>query len=123
MPRRLHMKARKEEPPIKRGDIFFIDRPLDAVASEQDKMRPGIIVSNDKNNAHSTNIEVVFLTSAYKKYLPTHVPICAAGRHSTALCENVQTVSTERFGSYIGRCSASEMRQIDRALKISLDLY
>jgi len=86
------------------------------------KTRPGVIVSNDKNNEHSTNIEVVFLTSASKKYLPTHVPIRSTGRQSTALCENVQTVSKERFCSYLGRCTTSEMLAIDRALRISLGI-
>lgn len=108
---------------IKRGEIYYVTPPADSIASEPRKTRPAVVVSNDRNNTHSTNVEVVYLTTARKSPLPTHVPIDATGLSSTALCENVQTVSTERFGRYLARCSASELRAIDRALKISLDLY
>lgn len=105
---------------IYRGDIYYISSGS-YVGSEQKSGRPGIIVSNDTSNKHSPNVEVVFLTSQEKKPLPTHVGvICKVP--STALCENIQTVSKERLGDFIKTCTDSEMERINEALMLSLGI-
>lgn len=38
------------------------------------------------------------------------------------LCEQINTVSVERLGSYIGRCTAEEMRDIDIGVATALGL-
>lgn len=107
-------------PKIYRGDIFYIMQDS-YVGSEQKPGRPGIIVSNDLANKHSPNVEVVFLTSQDKKYLPTHVEVIARVP-STAMCENIQTVSKERLSDFIRSCTTSEMKAIDKALLHSLGI-
>lgn len=107
-------------PEIYRGDIFYITQGS-YVGSEQKSGRPGIIVSNDLANKHSPNVEVVFLTSQEKKALPTHVEVIARVP-STALCENIQTVSKERLSDFIRSCTTSEMKAIDKALLHSLGI-
>ena len=77
---------------IYRGDIYYIMPFYTVTGSEQRTGRPGVVVSNDINNRHSPNVEIVFLTSQEKKPLPTHVPVMCRVP-STALCENIQTVS------------------------------
>ena len=105
---------------VYRGDIFYIQMGS-SVGSEQSAGRPGVIVSNDMGNKHSPNVEVVFLTSKDKKPLPTHVDVfCKVP--STALCENIHTVSKERLGDFIKSCSTSEMKRIDEALLVSLGI-
>ena len=105
----------------RRGDIYYIEAGGVCVGSEQKPGRPGVIVSNDLGNKHSSNVEVVFLTSQSKKELPTHVSvICKVP--STALCENIQTVSKERLDTFIRACSDNEMREIDNALLCSLGI-
>ena len=42
---------------------------------------------------------------------------------STALCENIQTVSKERLDTFIRSCTTSEMKNIDHALLYSLGLH
>lgn len=106
---------------IKRGDIFYIHK-YPVIGSEQEAGRPAIIVSNEANNRHSSTVEVVFLTTQAKAELPTHVHIESAARPSTALCEQVTTVSLERLGDYGGCLTEREMTQVDIALLISLDL-
>lgn len=106
---------------IKRGDIYYIDS-IYSTGSEQRGGRPAIIVSNDKNNQHSTTVEIVYLTTQPKTSLPTHVTIRSSTRESIALCEAVHTVSTERIGSYKGRITDAEQANIDIALLISLAL-
>ena len=114
------MACNNPTPEIYRGDIFYITQGS-YVGSEQKSGRPGIIVSNDLANKHSPNVEVVFLTSQEKKALPTHVEVIARVP-STALCENIQTVSKERLSDFIRSCTTSEMKAIDKALLHSLGI-
>ena len=106
---------------MRRGDIYYIQRH-DTVGTEIMKARPGVIVSHDSLNATSEVVEVVYLTTAPKKTLPTHVSILSTGRPSTALCEHVDYVSTELVGDYCGRCTDEEMRAINTALIHALAL-
>lgn len=106
---------------IRRGDIYYIDK-YPTIGSEQQAGRPAIIVSNEKNNQHSSTVEVVYLTTQPKADLPTHVTISSAPRESIALCEQVTSVSVDRIGDKMGRLSDREMTQVDIALLVSLDL-
>ena len=106
---------------VKRGEIYYIEIP-NPVGSEQAGARPGVIVSNDKNNESSNTVEVVYLTTALKTDLPTHATIRSTGKISTALCEQISTISTKRIGDYAGRVTPQEQEVIDRCMMISLDL-
>lgn len=113
-----------------RGDIYYI-QPCpyrEGVGSEMDAGigkigRPAVIVSNQKNNEYSPTLEVVFLTTKRKHNLPTHVTIQSTGRRSTALCEQIDTVSIERISDFCGVCTEEEMAAIDMAMLISLGLH
>lgn len=109
---------------VKRGDIYWITknpyRPTEG--SVQSPGRPGIVVSNDANNACSNTFEIVYLTSKQKKALPTHCTINSAPKPSIALCEQVQTISDEQLQEYIAHCTEEEMAEIDRCITISLGL-
>lgn len=109
---------------IKRGQIYWIGKSLykPTVGCTQRAGRPGIIVSNDANNTYSYTLEVVYLTTAPKKNLPTHCKINSAEVPSIALCEQVTTVSDEQVREYIGTCTDEEMAEIDRCIAISLAL-
>ena len=98
---------------VKRGEIYYISRGGYNTGSEQQADRPGVIVSNDKNNKNSQTLEVVYLTTQPKNELPTHC---------TILCEQIHTVAVERIGKYIGVCTAQEMQKIDIGLMISIGL-
>jgi mRNA interferase MazF len=106
---------------MKRGEIYYIDR-RDTVGSEIQKACPAIIVSADVLNAASATVTVVYLTTQPKKEQATHVEIHSTGRQSTALCENVDCVSTMLVGSYCGTCTEGEMQRIDDALRAALGL-
>ena len=107
---------------IRRGEIFYIARGGATNGSEQFADRPAVVVSNDENNKHSGVIEVVYMTTQPKTDLPTHVTVRSTGRLSTVLCEQVSSVSTDRVHNYIGQVSEQEMKNIDIALMISLQL-
>ena len=101
-----------------RGDIYMVEK-TQTTGCEIQAGRPAVIVSNNMGNHFSNNVEVVYLTTAQKKPLPTHVDVLCR-LPSTALCESVFTVSKERLGEFIKTCTDAEMKQIDQALKVSL---
>lgn len=104
-----------------RGDIYIVANKNNAYGHEQRNSRPAVVVSNDKNNKFSTTVEVVYLTTKPKHSLPTHVQVI--GRMlSTALCEQITTIDKRRLGDFVRTCSDKEMREIDKALAISLGL-
>lgn len=110
------------EQEIHRGDVFWIADTQTEVGSEYTKTRPAVIVSNEANNRYSANLEIVWLTTANKKPLPTHVTLYSAPRVSVALCECVTTISKERLREYYCTLKSEEMAHIDRAIRISLGL-
>lgn len=108
-------------PEIKRGDIYYVESYY-SVGSEQRAGRPAVIVSNEKNNEFSATVELVYLTTAPKHDMATHVQVHGTGKVSTALCEQVHTVDKQRLGGFCGYCTEQEMYSIDIALMVSLGI-
>ena len=105
----------------KRGDIYFVEY-IPGIGSEQTSGRPAVIVSNEKCNEYSPVVEMVYLTTAEKRYLPTHVRINSTKYPSTALCQQIVSIDKSRLEKYCGCCTQQEMQQIDQALLDSLGL-
>lgn len=117
------LKEHKTE--VRRGDIFYADlSPV--VGSEQGGVRPVLILQNDVGNRHSPTVIVCAITGQTDKAcLPTHVPIGRHGRLaklSTALLEQIRTIDRSRLRERIGRLRPETMKEIDRALGISVGL-
>ena len=106
---------------INRGDIFYIEQSV-RCGNEIKKDRPGIVVSAEHLNAGESCVEIVFLTSQPKKEMNEHVKILSSGRESTALCEQINSISVSRLANYNGRITDEEMKAIDKALAASLGL-
>lgn len=106
---------------IRRGEIYYI-APEGKDPLER-KNRPGIVVSNDQANRYSSAVEVVYLTSKEQsRELPSNVIVMGTGKPSIAICGKVHSVSVDRLGSYGGRLTDAEQKEIDRALMFSLGL-
>lgn len=103
-----------------RGDIVWVSDSK-AVGSEQRGERPALIVSNDTANEYAPVVTVVWLTTQDKKPLPTHCEVKATEK-STALCENITTISKERIMAFIRSATSAEMENVDRCIAIALDL-
>lgn len=109
---------------VKRGDIYLADlNPI--IGSEQGGERPVIVVQNDVGNRYSPTIIVIAVSNrVYKKDLPVHVSLkneCIP-KKSIALLEQVRTIDKSRLGEYLGRVTKREMREIEKALYVSLDI-
>ena len=105
-----------------RGEMYYISNDSKYSGNVQGGTRPAIIISNDIGNKSSPVLEIVYLTTKKKNPLPTHVKIRSSIYPSTALCEQIFTVNKKNVKDYIGRCSVSEMKQLDAALAISIGI-
>lgn len=97
---------------MNRGEIYYVSRP-ESVGAE---MQPAIVVSRQLFARIAPVQQVVFLTTHVKPGFITYVSIASTGRQSTAICEQVTSVSVECFGDLCGVCTSEEMEQIDKAI-------
>jgi mRNA interferase MazF len=115
---------------MRRGDVRLTDLEP-ARGSEADKLRPAVVVSNNRANATATRlrrgvITVVPITSnvsrvfAFQVLLPAE--LTGLRRDSKAQCEQVRSVSVQRLGPALGRLPASIMSELDDALRLHLQL-
>lgn len=112
----------------KRADIYLANCGHDGGSSQQHGVRPVIVVSNDKANAHSPAVTVVPLTTRTwkKRDLPTHVLIprdkChGLPRPSMALAEQVATIGKDRLIERWGRVTDQRlMAEVTAALQVQI---
>lgn len=105
-----------------RGEVYYVLPDGNEVGSEQHSGRPAIIVSNNQNNKNAATVEIVCLTTREKRAMLTHVYISTAQLPSTAICEQIFTVDKTRLGSYSGKLTEREMKDVELAMMVSLGL-
>ncbi|MFC1868082.1 type II toxin-antitoxin system PemK/MazF family toxin [Thermodesulfobacteriota bacterium] len=112
---------------IKRGEIYLTS--LDPVIGREiSKTRPGVVVSNDKNNHYSGTVTILPITSkSLKKIYPFEVLLPkGAGnlpKDSKAKADQIRTLDKRRIVKFIGSLDNEEMNKIDKAMEIHLALY
>ena len=98
-----------------RGQLFYADLG-DGIGSEQQGLRPVVIIQNNIGNRHKTRT---------KAKLPTHFnigPESGLERPSIVLLEQLRTIDKRRLGDYIGQLSLPQVRELNHALAISIGL-
>jgi mRNA interferase MazF len=112
---------------MNRGDVFDA-RLSPTEGSEQAGVRPVIIVSRDAINRSSPVVVVVPVTRAanVQRSFPNNVAIPAGAggftRASIALAGQIRAISKTRLLRLRGSLPAEIVQQVDRALRITLDL-
>ena len=110
-----------------RGELYYADLSK-GVGSEQEGYRPVLIIQNDVGNKYSPTVIVAAVTSkvGVKPKLPTHYFIEANTVGLTApsivLLEQLRTLDKRRLERYIGRVDSRHIREINRALAVSVGL-
>lgn len=110
---------------VKRGDIFYANLgPV--VGSEQDGIRPVLIVQNDIGNKYSPTVIALAITSKYKHELPTHIKIdgekYGLEKDSIILAEQIRTLDKSRLKEKIGFLDIQTMLKVKEALKTSFSI-
>lgn len=111
---------------VERRDIWYADLN-GGQGSEQNGVRPVLIVSNGMNNIHSSTVTIVPITSRMKKPLVTHVKVNKTNANGLSkdgfiLCEHIRTISKDRLQNRIGKLNKILMRQVDNAMMIQLGI-
>lgn len=111
---------------IIRGDIFYADlEPV--VGSEQKGYRPVVVIQNNKGNKEgpTTIIAPITKKNYVGKRYPTHVAITQFNEirpNSIVMLEQIRVIDKTRLKGYITVVNQSDMKKIDKAIKISLEL-
>ena len=110
---------------VKRGDIFYADLgPV--IGSEQDGIRPVLIIQNDIGNKYSPTVIALAITTKTKTYIPTHIPIekgvSGLKKDSIILVEQIRTIDKARLIEKVGHLGDDIMEEVKKALKLSFNL-
>ena len=115
---------------VNRGDVVLVDWPFSA--GKGSKLRPALIVQNDRDNRRMANTVIAMITSQTKRALePTQCfvdPTTPEGQPSglrtgsVINCVNIFTVEQAKILRTIGSLTTPLLQQVNVCLKTALDL-
>jgi mRNA interferase MazF len=112
---------------ISRGQIYFANLSP-TQGREQAGRRPVLVVSSDAINRQPLVVTVVVGSSAENivRDYPTNVRVPAAEsglpKDTVFLCFQIRSLDPARFQQPTGRLPPARMDEVDRALRLSLEL-
>ena len=108
---------------IRRGDVWWVDFSSSKPAGgEIKKIRPAVVVSNDMSNKVMNREQVMPLTSQIEKCYPCEAYVKVDGKQSKAMADQIMTISKTRLSKRMGKIEISDLTDVERAIKIQLDL-
>lgn len=110
---------------IKLGDIFYANlNPT--IGSEQDGIRPVLVVQNNKGNRFSPTIVIIPITSSLSKSnIPSHVELLKTSgldKKSIALVEQIRTLDKKRLLRKITSIAKEDLENVKIAIKQNLNI-
>ena len=111
----------------RRGEVYLL-RLEPAEGSEQRGTRPAVVVSRDALNRASPVIVVCPLTDArhvprpYPSDVPVQAPEGGLTKDSVVLTSQIRAVAKARLLQPLGGVRPATLRQIEEAIKITLQL-
>jgi mRNA interferase MazF len=111
---------------IRRGEIYLAT--LDAVVGKEiSKTRPVVVISNDKNNEFSATVTILPLTSKNLERIYPFEVFLSKGvgnvpKDSKVKTDQIRTLDKSRLISLIRKLEQGQIIQIEKAIKIHLEL-
>ena len=117
--------------PVKRGDVLLL--PINFVSGKGSKVRPAVVIQNDRLNAMLQSTVVAIITSTLTRVSsePSQLFIDLStpdGRStgllhdSTVKCEHLDTIDRGDIYRVIGRLSDALMVKLEECLKAALQI-
>ena len=108
-----------------RGDVWTINL-VPTMGRAQAGVRPALVVSVDKFNHGPAGLVIVLPITSKNKNQPIHVPVKPPeGGLSTISfikCDDIRSVSKQRLKQFRGTVSAQTMVEVERRIRILLNL-
>lgn len=102
-----------------RGDIHRLSAPRSTRGREQQGVRYCVIVQSDDLMLSTLLVAPTSRSAAPRSFRPT---IIVEDVETQVLVEQTSAVAPERLGDFVGRVSHDELRQINDALRLALEL-
>lgn len=106
---------------MKRSEVWWVNFDP-SIGGEIKKKRPAVIISNDSANKFLNRVQVVPLTSKTDRLYPSEALVLFEGKESKAMADQLATVSKIRLFKRAGVLSAKDMKGIEEAVKVQLDI-
>jgi mRNA interferase MazF len=108
-----------------RGDIWSVNFDP-TLGREQAGARPALVLSVDKFNHGPAELVIVMPLSSKDKRQPIHVPVTPPEGGLTVpsfiKCEDIRSVSKQRFKQFYGIITTQTMAEVEKRLRILLNL-
>jgi mRNA interferase MazF len=108
------------------GEIYLV-RFDPTIGHEIQKTRPALIIQNDVSNEYSSITIVAAITSQFGNPPRPREVLIRSGKSgltvaSAIVLNQIRSIDRRRLVKLLGVADASTMRQVDRAIQISLGL-
>lgn len=117
---------------FKRGEIYWVNIEIELTNQkdfkpkptgvESQKDRPGVVISNDKQNQFSGAVIMALITSQFDKVYFFEVEIEVEGQKGKILTDQIYTVDKSRLGRRMGTLSEKQLRQLSEGIHTVLEL-
>jgi mRNA interferase MazF len=106
---------------MKRREVWWVNFDP-SIGGEIKKKRPAVIISNDASNKFLNRVQIVPLTSKTERIYPSEAVVVFQGEERKAMADQLATVSKERLFRRADTLSQEDMRKIEEAVKVQLDI-
>ena len=107
---------------MKRREVWWVNFDP-SIGGEIKKKRPAVIISNDASNKFLNRVQVAPLTSKTERIYPSEAVVVFQGEERKAMADQLATVSKARLFRRADILSQEDMRKIEEAIKIQLDIH
>ena len=102
-----------------RGDVYHLRAPCDAQGHEQSGSRYAVVVQSDQLPLSTWLVAPTSISARAATFRPE---VEVAGNPTRVLVEQTAAIDPSRLGDSAGHLSFTELRLVDAALRLVLDL-